>query len=127
MESPSPQIRDNSLSTAERLELGFPVLSDVGNAVARDDGLVISLAEDLRPIYAGWGLDLPAANGDESFGLPLPATFVIGTDAKVAWRFADADYTQAGRARRRDRRPGGPVSKPGTRRGASRPISGENG
>ena len=90
----SPQTPDNSLSTAEKLELAFPVLSDVGNQVARDYGLVFSLPEDLRGVYAGWGLDIPAANGDETFELPVPATFVIGGDGVVAWRFADADYTK---------------------------------
>lgn len=90
----SPQTPDHSLSTAEKHDLAFPVLSDVGNAVARSYGLVFTLADDLRPIYDGWGLDLPAANGDESFELPLPATYVIRPDGTVAWRFADADYTR---------------------------------
>ncbi len=90
----SPQTPDNSLSTAEKLELAFPVLSDAGNAVARSYGLVFSLAESPRTVYAGWGLDLPAANGDDSFELPLPATFVIGEDGVVRWRFVDADYTK---------------------------------
>lgn len=89
----SPQTPDNSLSTAEKLALAFPVLSDVGNAVARAYGLVFRLPENLRDLYTGWGLDLPAANGDRSFELPLPATFVIAADGKVVWRFADADYT----------------------------------
>jgi len=90
----SPQTPDNSLSTAEKLDLTFPVLSDVGNVVARSYGLVFALADDLRPVYGGWGLDLPAANGDDSFELPLPATFVLGAEGTVAWRFADADYTK---------------------------------
>lgn len=90
----SPQTPDNSLSTAEKLELSFAVLSDAGNTVARTYGLVFRLAEELRPVYAGWGLDLPSANGDETLELPLPATFVIGTDGVVRWRFVDADYTK---------------------------------
>ncbi len=83
-----------SLSTVEKHALSFPVLSDTGNTVARTYGLVFALAEELRPIYGGWGLDLPAANGDDTFELPLPATFLIGSDGKVAWHFADADYTK---------------------------------
>lgn len=90
----SPQTPDNSLSTVEKHDLRFPVLSDIGNAVARTYGLVFALAQDLRPIYSGWGLDLAAANGDDSFELPIPATFVIAPDGNVAWRFADADYTR---------------------------------
>ncbi len=92
----SPQTPDNSLSTAEKLELAFPVLSDVGNAVARSYGLVFSLPENLREVYSGFGIDLPAANGDESFELPLPATFVITAEGKVAWRFVNTDYTKRG-------------------------------
>lgn len=90
----SPQMPDHSLSTAEKLGLAYPVLSDVGNVVARSYGLVFSLPEDLREVYAGFGLDLPSANGDRTFELPVPATFVIAADGTVAWRFADADYTK---------------------------------
>jgi peroxiredoxin len=90
----SPQTPDNSLSTAEKLELAFPVLSDAGNRVARAFGLVFLLPESLRAVYQGFGIDLPAANGDDSFELPVPATYVIRRDGIVAWRFVDADYTR---------------------------------
>lgn len=90
----SPQTPDNSLSTAEKMDLAFLVLSDVGNTVARSYGLVFSLPEDLREVYSGFGLDLPAANGDDSFELPLPATFVLDSNGVVAWRFVDVDYTK---------------------------------
>ncbi|MDA8027342.1 MAG: peroxiredoxin-like family protein [Actinomycetota bacterium] len=90
----SPQTPDNSLSTAEKLELAFPVLSDDGNHVADSFGLVFTIPEDLREVYAGFGLDLPKANGDDTFQLPMPATYVLRTDGTVAWRFADADYTK---------------------------------
>jgi len=90
----SPQTPDNTLSTAEKLELTFPVLSDLGNNVAKSFGLVFTLPEDLRSVYEGFGLDIPAANGDDTFQLPIPATFVIDRDGIVAWRFADPDYTK---------------------------------
>ncbi|MEO1523652.1 MAG: peroxiredoxin-like family protein, partial [Cyanobacteria bacterium J06633_2] len=47
----SPQTPDNSLSTTEKNELEYEVLSDVGNVVARELGLVFTLPESLRPIY----------------------------------------------------------------------------
>jgi peroxiredoxin len=90
----SPQTPDASLSTAEKLNLAFPVLSDEGNQVAESFGLVFSLPEALREVYLGFGLDLPTANGDDTFRLPIPATYVIRADGTVAWRFADADYTK---------------------------------
>lgn len=90
----SPQTPDNSLSTAEKLDLAFPVLSDEGNHVAEYFGLVFELPESLREVYQGFGINLPAANGDTTFRLPLPATYVVGSDGIIAWRFADADYTK---------------------------------
>lgn len=90
----SPQTPDSSLSTAEKLEPAFPVLSDEGNRVADSFGLVFTLPEALREVYAGFGLDLLAANGDDTFRLPIPATYVLRTDRTVAWRFAEADYTK---------------------------------
>ncbi|MDJ0571892.1 MAG: peroxiredoxin-like family protein [Pleurocapsa sp. MO_192.B19] len=90
----SPQTPDNSLSTAEKNELTFEVLSDLGNKVAREYGLVFTLPEQLRPIYQNFGIDLPAYNGDPTFDLPIPATYVIAADGKVVLAFANADYTQ---------------------------------
>ena len=90
----SPETPDTSLSTAEKNELNFEVLSDVGNQVAKSLGLVFTLPEELRPIYSQFGIDIPAHNGDRTFELPLPATYVIAADGTVALAFADADYTQ---------------------------------
>jgi peroxiredoxin len=76
------------------MKLTFEVLSDVGNRVARQFGIVFVLSEDLRPIYANFGIDIPATNGDETFELPIPATYVIDRDRKIRMAFLDADYTQ---------------------------------
>jgi len=88
----SPETPDESLSTSERNALAFPVLSDAGNHVARRFGIAFDLAEDLRPIYARFGHALPEKNGDESWTLPVPATFVIDRDGAVALAFVDVDY-----------------------------------
>jgi peroxiredoxin len=90
----SPQTPDNSLSTAEKLDLEFEVLSDEGNRVARQFGIVYQLPEDLRSVYAGFGIDLPTANGDETFELPLPATYVVDKARKIRMAFVDIDYTK---------------------------------
>ncbi len=90
----SPELPDNSLTTAEKNELGFEVLSDSGNGVARRFGLVFTLAETLRPLYENFGIDLPGGNGDDSYELPIPATYVVGQDGIVKKAFVDADYTR---------------------------------
>jgi peroxiredoxin len=89
----SPQLPDNSLSTAEKLALDFEVLSDAGNKVARDFGLVFKLTEKMQEIYKNFGIDLVLANGDQSYELPIPATYVIAQDSIIQLASADADYT----------------------------------
>ncbi len=70
------------------------MLSDEGNRVSAELGLVFELPEALRPIYAGFGIDIPASNGDESFTLPVPASYIIGQDRTVLYHFINADYTR---------------------------------
>ena len=89
----SPQLPDNSLSTAEKLALEFEVLSDVGNKVARDFGIVFKLTDNMQEIYKNFGIDLPTANGDQSFELPIPATYVVAQNGIVSFALIDADYT----------------------------------
>ncbi len=90
----SPETPDNSLTSAEKNALEFEVLSDTGNAVARGFGLVFKLTDELKPIYEGFGIDLVKHNADESYELPLPATYVIDRDGTVRKAFVDADYTK---------------------------------
>ena len=90
----SPQLPDNSLSTAEKLALEFEVLSDAGNKVARQFGLVFKLSDIMQEIYRDFGIDLPAANGDQSFELPVPATYVVDKNGIITYAFIDADYTK---------------------------------
>ena len=89
----SPQLPDNSLSTAEKLALEFEVLSDVGNKVAKKFGIVFKLTEKIQEIYKNFGIDLPAANGDQSFELPIPATYVVAQNSIISFASIDADYT----------------------------------
>ncbi len=89
----SPQTPDNSLSTAEKDDLKFQVLSDVGNKVANQFGLVFQVPSELQEIYNNFGITLPKFNGDESWELPMPGTYVIDKDGTVSYAFADPDYT----------------------------------
>jgi len=90
----SPELPDQALSTAEKHALAFTVLSDQGNRVARDFGIVFTLPEALRPIYAKFGIDLSAWNGDDSFELPVPATYVIDRNGVILDGFVNTDYMQ---------------------------------
>lgn len=88
----SPQLPDGSLTTAETNALTFDVLSDAGNSVARRFGLVYALPEDLRDALRSNNKALPAINGDGSWELPVPATYVIASDGHIAHASIEVDY-----------------------------------
>ena len=91
----SPELPDYSLATAQKNGLGFEILSDLGNKVARQFGLVFQLPPDLRDLYKnGFGNDLAVKNGDTSYELPIPATFVIARDGTIRAAFVEPNYTQ---------------------------------
>lgn len=89
----SPVTPDNSLDMAQKNDLKFPVLSDLGNQVARQYGVVYKVPAEIRSFYeAGGMLDLTRYNGDASLELPLAVSYVIGKDGIVSYAFLDADY-----------------------------------
>jgi peroxiredoxin len=90
----SPNTPDNSISSIEKHGLEFEVLTDAGNNIAKEFRLVFNLVEELRPIYQQFNFDIPKYNGDESWVLPIPATYIVNTDGKIAHAFVNADYTQ---------------------------------
>ena len=68
------------------------MLSDVGNKVARQYGLVYALPEEIRAALRSNNKALPSINGDESWELPVPATFVVASDQHVALAYIEVDY-----------------------------------
>ena len=88
----SPQTPDASLTHAEREGLRFFVLSDLGNRVARDYGLVFKQAETSTEVGREVGLELADYNGDSSHELPAASTFVISADGTVRFSSISGDY-----------------------------------
>lgn len=90
----SPELPDNSLDTMEKHNLQFEVLSDVGNKIADQYGLVMKVPEIIRPLYLDWGLDLPKFNGEDTWELPIPATYVINRNGKIIKAYVNKNYTE---------------------------------
>lgn len=90
----SPNTPDNSITSIEKHGLEFEVLTDAENNIANEFRLVFNLAEELRPIYQQFNFDLPKYNDDESWDIPIPATYIVNRDGKIAHAFVNADYTQ---------------------------------
>ena len=82
------------MSTKEKNELEFIVLSDEGNNVAEQFDLVFKMPNYLIKIYKDSGLDVPGHNGNDDWELPKPATFVIDQSGKIVFAEVDSDYTK---------------------------------
>jgi peroxiredoxin len=87
-----PQTERQSDFMAGHHGLPFPVLADPGNSLAEQFGLVHTVPEYLRDYYLSIMVNIPFVNGEKSWRLPLPATYVIGKDRKVLFAEAHADF-----------------------------------
>jgi peroxiredoxin len=90
----SPELPDNSMALIEKENIQFPVMSDVANKVSDTFGLIFKLPEDLQHLYKDFGFSLTEKNGDDSWALPMPATYVVNQQGKIVYAFVNADYTQ---------------------------------
>jgi peroxiredoxin len=90
----SPELPDHSLSTTEKNELTFPVLSDHGNLLARQFRLTHQIALQVVRYQLGNGNDVAAINGSDVAEVPLPATYVVDRGGVARYAFVAADYTQ---------------------------------
>jgi peroxiredoxin len=88
----SPQKPERTLETIERNGLTYPVLSDTGSRVARAFGISFTLSPTLRRFYARLGHVLPEINDSGDWQLPIPATYVVGTDRRLAVAIVDPVY-----------------------------------
>jgi peroxiredoxin len=90
----SPQTVKQSFFMADQHRLRFPLLSDAANQVAHQFGLVYRVPEEQQAIYRRAFVNLPFTNGDESWELPIPATYILDRDSVVLYRSANEDYTE---------------------------------
>jgi peroxiredoxin len=88
----SPQVVRQNDFTVQRHSLTFPLLSDPGATLAAQFGIAYAVPEPLRRHYRSILINIPFINGDESWRLPLPATFVIAQSGQILFAEAHADH-----------------------------------
>ena len=90
----SPQKPDGSLTMQEKHDLPFPVLSDPGNALAGELGILMpARSDDVRAAQEKLGLALEEVNADGTDTLPLPTVVLVGGENSIAWIDVHPDYT----------------------------------
>jgi len=90
----SPQTVKQSFFMHDQHKLRFPLLSDAGNRVARQFGLTYRVPEPQETVYRRAFVNLPFTNGDDSWELAIPATYILDRDASVLYATANEDYTE---------------------------------
>jgi peroxiredoxin len=90
----SPQTVQQCFFMHDQHRLGFDLLSDPGNQVARQFGLVYRVPDYQQAVYQRVFVNLPFINGDETWELPVPATFILQRDGAISYASANEDYTQ---------------------------------
>ena len=88
----SPELPDNALSTQEKNELSFEVLSDTNNEAARKLNLAYQLPETLVTLYNTFGIDLNESQGNTENALPIAATYIVEQDGIISYDFLEEDY-----------------------------------
>ena len=89
----SPEKPDHGIVVTKKNKLTFPVLSDFGNKVARQFGIVFQVGQDLKEFSKNaFQNDLAVRNGEESYELPVPATYIIDTAGIIRFAHVEVDY-----------------------------------
>lgn len=89
----TPELPDHSLSTKEKNELEFEVITDINNEVARQYGIVFKLDDKTAQCYEQ-ALHLSSRNGTNSSELPVPATYIIDRKGRIRYAYVNPDYTK---------------------------------
>ena len=88
----SPQtVRQNDFTVTQHT-LPFPLLRDEGAAVAAGFGAAYSVPGSMQSYYRSILVNIPFINGEQSWRLPVPATFVISRDGVIRWSQGHADF-----------------------------------
>lgn len=90
----SPDLPDQSLSLSEKRSLKYQILSDKDNLVAKQFHLVFKVDEDVIDIYNKKGFDLQKYQGNSSYELPMPATYIVDAQGVIRFAYINELYVQ---------------------------------
>lgn len=90
----SPETAENVRKTKSKNDLHFTMLPDPSSELARKLKLVSKVSDEVVREMEGLGISLKDSQGNSNNELPVPATFVVGQDRKIAYAYANANYTE---------------------------------
>jgi peroxiredoxin len=81
-----------ALKTKKERNLDFEILCDVDNGLAMECGLMFRIPEDIQTSYKKFNVHMPKIYGNNSWMIPIPATYVVTKDGLIAYAYANPDY-----------------------------------
>ena len=69
------------------------MLSDPGNQLARQLGILTAPSDGARAAQMQLGLDLIQVNADGTTGLPMPTVLIADADGVIRWIDVHPDYS----------------------------------
>ena len=87
-----PERRKFVAALREESRAPFPVLTDMDNGYALSLNLAIWVGQEMETLIASAGWDMPTYQGNSAWMVPIPATFVVGSDGVITARYLDPDY-----------------------------------
>ena len=88
----SPQTSDGSLTMQQTNELTYTVLSDPGNQIAGQLGILTAASDEARASQAALGIDVAAANADGTETVPMPTVVVVDAAGVIRWIDVHPNY-----------------------------------
>ena len=90
----SPQTVKQAFFMHDQHKLRFPLLSDADNQVARKFALTYRVPDAQEAVYRKAFVNLPFTNGDDSWELPIPASYIVDREGTIRYASANEDYTE---------------------------------
>lgn len=91
----SPQKPEYLKEMAKKTNVSFSLLFDKDYAIMKAFDVAFTPKASTAGMYnLVLGAKLKESQSDESQRLPVPATFIINTDGRIAWRHFDPDYKE---------------------------------
>jgi peroxiredoxin len=87
-----PELQEFAAESKSDSKAPFPILTDMDNGYAMSLNLAIWVGGEVQQMMQDFGRRLPEYQGNDAWMLPIPATFVVGTDGRITERFVDPDY-----------------------------------
>ncbi len=90
----SPETAESVKGTVAKTKTNFPVLSDQALKISKAYDVNYAVSDELSQKLKGYKIDLSVTNGANGANLPVPATYIIGTDGKIKYVFFNSNYSK---------------------------------